>query len=96
MVFNAAEEGSKPFTWIRKTSRKHTEQACRAFKEEICSTNWAAVLPQWAEPDYLVREFESIIKEKTDRLFPLVSTSVRSNESPWITNGIRRLAASKR
>ena len=40
--------------------------------------------------------FESVIQGITESHFPLISVRQRSNEDPWITNGIRRRAKKKR
>ena len=46
--------------------------------------------------DSLVREFTGKIGQMTNRHFPLQTIRRRSNEHPWITNGIRRRAKRKK
>ena len=47
-------------------------------------------------PDEMVRAFEDYTGKLVDDLFPLKTCRIRSNEAPWVTGGIRRLANFKR
>ena len=44
----------------------------------------------------MVQEFEMKIATLTDKHFPLQTARFRSNEDPWITNGIRKRAKRKK
>ena len=48
------------------------------------------------DPDMAAEFFEDKLQQITDRHIPLVQVRRRSNEDPWITNGIRRRARRKR
>ena len=91
-----SEPRSRNFVWVNKTVRKQTDKACRAFGADLRRVRWDVALPDTAPPATLVENFERILKDLTDRHFPLVKIRCRSNEPPWITNGIRRLARLKR
>ena len=85
---------SKHFTWVTKTVRKRRDMADQQFKLEFGERNWDGMPPD--DPDRALASFESTLQEITDRCFPLMWSRRRSNEDPWITNGIRRRARRKR
>ena len=93
VMVEVAVQQTKEFTWIKKTTRKRTESADERFAEDLGITDWGS-LP--ADPDDALGVFESVIQSSTDSHFPLISVRQRSNEDPWITNGIRRRAKKKR
>ena len=96
VVFDIKEERVRNFTWIRRTTRKHTEQACIQYGAELDKVDWHAELPPSMPVELMLDRFNEINGEITDRLFPLRSVRIRSNEDEWITEGIRRLSRSKR
>ena len=95
VVMKAGESKERDFTWVRKLARKHTHEACEQFGAELRATDWNNLLPVSSSPDELVAAFEEKTSEMMNRLFPLTSTRHRSNEDPWITDGIRKLAKRK-
>ena len=96
VVFSGSIPRVRDFTWIKKTTRKHTDRAARAFGDSLACTNWDEVLPHNMSPDEMVRAFEGYTGNLVDTLFPLKTMRIRSNEAPWVTDGIRRLASFKR
>ena len=91
---SAALPQGKKFTYIRKTTRRSSEAADTRFAEELRGVNWGA--ESGAGPDSLVLEFTEKVGQLTDKHFPLQTIRRRSNEHPWITNGIRRRAKRKK
>ena len=96
VVFQAEEQTVRNFKWVRKTARKQTDKAHRAFANELRGLDWDVLLPRGDHPDSLVEKFENKVAELTDKHFPLVSFRCRDNEPQWITHGIRRIAKQKR
>ena len=96
VVLSGAVETKRNFTWLKKTARKHSDQAVAAFAEEMRHADWDQILPSNQGPDELVEKFETHVAEAVDRLFPLRTVRHRSNEKPWITNRIRKLGLTKR
>ena len=89
MIFGCRESTEKNFVGQRNVVRKQTDKACRQFHEEVKQLDWNSILKDDGSPDNLVKAFK-------DTLFPLVSVRKRSNELPWITQGIRKLARKKK
>ena len=85
---------SKDFTWIRKTTRKRSDSADRRFGDEMRDTDWSFL--STTDPDVAVEQFERTLQKITDSYYPLITIRRRSNEDPWITNGIRRRVKRKR
>lgn len=85
---------TKGFVWVRKTTRKRTEQGALDFAADIRAADWCDILGE--DPDRMVEKFDTWIRLCTDRHFPLHTVRRRSNEDPWITNGIRKRARHKR
>ena len=96
VVLCANEARKKDFTWIKKVARKHTEAACVNFSSELLQIPWSTIVTDDLDVDTMVARFESKISEMTDRLFPKMTVRCRSNEDPWITDGIRRMAGHKK
>ena len=84
----------KIFTYIRKTTRKRSASADARFDHDLRDLDWAEV--HHGDVDGRVQCFVDKISTLTDTHFPLQTTRQRSNEHPWITNGIRRRARRKR
>ena len=84
----------KNFVWMKKTTRKRSDSADERFAHDLDQTIWDFTPAE--APDAMVQKFEQKIAALTDVHFPLRSTRVRSNEDPWITNGIRRRAKRKK
>ena len=96
-VLVAAEEPRvRNFTWIKKTTRTHSDKAVKEFGRRMRSTDWDAVLPEALDPDRLVDAYQAYTTKIMDELFPYKTVRCRSNEDPWVTNGARTLAKRKR
>ena len=95
LIVTTMEEKLRDFVWVRKMTRVHRAEAVSKFGEEMANTNWEEILSD-SDPDVLVEAFEAHVRESIERLFPLQSVRVRSNEKPWVTNGIRRLGKKKK
>ena len=65
----------------------------QASKESLELLDWSHLDELGAEE--AVREFKERIGSLTDRYFPFKTFRRRSNEKPWITNGIRRKSKRK-
>ena len=85
---------SKNFTYVRKTVRKRTERGDDAFGEDLAGVDWSVM--EGLSPDEMVAVLESKVAELTDKHCPTRSIRIRSNEKPWITNGIRRRSRKKK
>ena len=96
VVFNVEERGSLPFTWVKKTARKHSKAAVAAFGRRLRETDWNRVLPPGLPTDDAVKSFEDHITRITDELFPLKTTRRRSNDDPWISDAVRMLSRRKK
>ena len=64
--------------------------------EEVRALDWEAVLGDDDKLDSLVEKYESSLGGIVERLFPWVTVKQRSNEAPWIKQGMRRLGKKKR
>ena len=95
VVFSGSEQITKDFTWVKKTSRKHSDAALQEYGRRLATADWDTMLPSHLGPDELVDRFQAWTGALTDELFPLKTVRVRSNEHPWITDGIRRLGKQK-
>ena len=95
VFFECVEKFEKNFKWVRKTARKHKDSACANFGLRITGTDWNQVLGD-GSPDEMVDRYEAYTTALVDELFPLQTVRARSNELPWITDGIRALARRKR
>lgn len=96
LVVEGEEVQERNFVWIKKVARKHTQLACDNFALRIADTNWTQVLGASEDPDVLVENYENYTGALVDELFPPRTVRVRSNESPWITDGIRALSRRKK
>ena len=76
-------------------ARKHTEAALEEYGGRLQAADWDALLPPGTHPDQLVESFQRWNMQVTDELFPLKTIRCRSNEDPWITDGIRKLSNQK-
>lgn len=95
VVFNVAIKKEKNFTWVKKTARKHSREAVAAFKSSFEKVNWSEIMRPNMSPDELVKIYEDTVNGMVDSFFPMKTVRCRSNESPWITDGIRKLARKK-
>ena len=84
----AVVPATRNFVWTKRTVRKRSDSADERFAHDLSNTGWD-FRPDDG-PDHLVRTFENRIAALTDKHFPLQTIRARSNEDPWITNGIRR------
>ena len=96
VVFSGSEPKQKNFIWTTRTTRKHSWRAVEEFGRIMAATDWDELLPPHLGPNALVSIFQTHTGQLVDRLFPLQRVRVRSNEPPWITHGIRRLARHKK
>ena len=85
---------TRDFQWIKKTARKRSDEADGGFVKDLLKFGWRDGCDR--SPDELLGEFNAEIARLTDKHFPLVTIRKRSNEKPWITNGIRRRAKKKK
>ena len=85
---------TKNFTYIKKTTRRRTASADTRFAEDM--RQQPLLGDGGPGVDGLVRHFTEKVEVLTDKHFPLQTTRRRSNEHPWITNGIRRRAKRKK
>ena len=92
VVFLGEQQRAKDFVWIKKTTRAHSDKAVAKFGEELKKIDWRRLLPEDMHPDDMVEKYESITTGLVDKLFPMRTVRQRSNEQPWISNGVRRLA----
>ena len=96
VIFSSDEARPRPFTWIKKTTRKHTTKAVEDFGREMMAADWDNIMGDSTCPDTLVARFEDFTQESIERLFPLQTIRQRSSDPPWITNAIRRLSKQKK
>ena len=88
-------ERTRDFNWVKKTTRKHTDAALEEYGRRLAETDWDSLLPVGHQPDRMVEDFQNWVQVNTDELFPLKTVRCRSNEKPWITDGIRKLSRQK-
>ena len=96
VVFRLEQEVIKDYSWTRREVRHFSEEAAARFGDEMKNINWDAALPTDGGPEAALKEFERITEEAVNRLFPMKSVRVRSNEPPWISGGVRRLTKQKK
>ena len=84
----------KDFEWVRVSVRLRSDKRVDDFKEALTAQNWNDLDHLGAEE--AVEKFEKTLAEITDRHFPIKSFRRRSNEKPWITNGIRKKSRKKK
>ena len=96
VIFSGKIERERNFHWVKKVARKHTEAALEEYGRRLQEADWDALLPPGSHPDQLVESFQEWNTRVTDELFPLKTIRCRSNEDPWITDGIRKLSKQKR
>ena len=96
VLFEIREPKERDFVWIRKKVRRHTEEAVAEFGRRLDETDWHALLPASLTLDQLVARYEDYTGQLTDELFPLRTSRRRSNEKPWITEGMRALSKRKK
>lgn len=95
VVFGGVKQ-ERNFVWKKKTARKHTQAACDDFACKISEADWSAILGDSGNPDILVERYEAFTTNLVDGLFPFKTVRVRSNEQPWVTDGIRKLSKRKK
>ena len=95
VVISGSEPKMRDFVWIRKMVRKHSKKSVGIFGSRLDQANWGQILPDGMHPDDMVDKFQGLMSAWIDDLFPLKSSRRRSNEDPWITENIRRLARQK-
>ena len=88
-------ERARDYSWVKRTARKHTDTALEEYGRRLAQTDWDTLLPIDQHPDRLVESFQNWIEANTEELFPLKTVRCRSNEKPWITDGIRKLSRQK-
>ena len=96
VIYNAREQHTRKYTWMKKTTRKHTEKAVADFGRELDNASWDAILgTDLDDPDVMIDRYNRYIAQLTDKHFPLKTVRHRSDEDPWITEGIRKLSRLK-
>ena len=96
IIFRADVPRQRNFTWVKKTSRKYTDNGARAFAAEFGATDWGSFLAPGSGPSAMVARFQDRVSELTDRHFPVKTSRRRSNEPEWVTQGIRKASKAKR
>ena len=98
VIYSGREDVARNFTWVKKTARKFSYRAARRFGSEMANTDWDALIPPDVplDPDEILAKLQGHMLEAVDRLFPMKTTRCRTNEAPWITHAIRRIAKQKR
>ena len=96
VVYKAAVPKTRDFEWIRVKRRRVTIKATAEFGRRLKDIDWYEQLPPSLNPDEMVERYEKITADLVDELFPLQSSRRRSNDPPWITEGIRRLSRQKK
>ena len=84
----------RDFKWVRTTVRLRSEMRESAFKKSLSESDWGFLEDLCSEE--AVAAFETKIGALTDFHFPFKTFRRRSNEKPWITNGIRKKSRRKR
>ena len=96
VVFSGKVEKERDFTWIKKTARKHTEEALEQYGTILRDKNWDDLIPDRLTPDEMIDRFQKWNKDLADELFPFQTIRCRSNEAPWVTEGVRRVSRWKK
>ena len=90
-VYVAAEfETERNFWWEVKMRRLRDERKELAFADDLKKWDWKDIKGS-TNVDQMWGVIEEVITNLTSKHFPLERVRKRSNESPWITRGIRRL-----
>ena len=90
-VYVAAEfPAQRNFQWVVKMRRLRDQDRETAFAGDLRTWDWSR-LEDCSDVNSMWEKVRNAIATLTDRHFPLVRVRKRSNESPWITRGIRRL-----
>ena len=76
VIFSGMFPAERSFSWIKRTTRKHTNKAAKAFGQAMEATDWDQVMPPHLGPDELVELFEKFTGDLIDRLFPLKTVKV--------------------
>ena len=84
----------RDFSWVKVKVRLRSDMRERAFKQSLSLLDWEPL--EGLGLDEAVEEFEKRIGALTDQHFPYKTFRRRSNEKPWITNGIRKRSRRKR
>ena len=96
VIFQVEEMRQRDFVWKHKTARKQTDKACNRYCVDLAGVDWASALGNSGDPTTLVENFERILSQLADEHFPIVRRRVRSNEAPWVTDGVRSLQKKKK
>ena len=78
------------FHWEVKLRRTRNKDREEELARDMRNCDWSA-MKAVQSVDEMWRVMEITIAKLTEKHFPLVRVRKRSNESPWITRGIRRL-----
>ena len=96
VVFSGKIDRERDFIWTKKTVRKHTSEALLTYGERLRHNDWDTLLPPNLTADEMIERFQKWNMDLTDELFPLKTVRCRSNEAPWVTEGIRRVSKQKK
>lgn len=94
-MFTALEfPKARDFEWINVTVRLRSEKRTLDFRRDLQDLSWQDL--EGLDAKEAVSAFEEVVGFLTDSHFPLATFRRRSNEKPWITNGIRKRSKRKR
>ena len=96
IVFSGKVQKSRTHVWLKRTMQKHTDEAMREFGSRLRRADWNAILPEHLEPDDLVQRLQDWAATNKNELFPLRTICYRTDEPPWMTEGIRRVSKQKK
>ena len=94
-VYVAAEyKSQRKYEWVVKMRRLRDAKREEAFANDLRGWNFDGLCDS-SDVDDMWQRIEEAVESLTEKHFPLVRVRKRSNESPWITRGIRRLCKKK-
>ena len=88
LVVSALVKRARDFEWIKTRTRKRTDRAVLGFVEKINATEWESMIT--GSTYQMVDAFHGYLDGMMDEFFPFRTRRRRSNEKPWITNGVRK------
>ena len=81
--------------WINITRRKYTPEAELAMGEWLAQQDWRDVLSKEGA-DLKEKELSKLLEAQLDKEMPLQTFRAKSDEKPWMTNGIRGMIQQKK
>ena len=83
-------EHTHEFTKEKRKYRPMPQRMIDQAAEDINKIVWENQLPTMADPEQYVREFHKVIVNTAERSLPWKVATIKSTDSPWITEAIRR------